>query len=290
MTDHHKKPEEGGVGTTGHEWDGIREYNNPLPRWWLWTFYATIVWAIGYAILYPSWPGLRDATSGVLGWSSRGELAGEMLSVQKARADVVSRIEATPVEKLADDPQLMRFAVEGGKSAFKVYCVQCHGTGAAGGKGYPNLNDDDWLWGGDMTAIHTTLMHGIRSPDDETTRMSQMPAFGRDGMLQPAQIDDVVEHVRRISGQSFDAAMAKRGAATFGEQCASCHGADGKGNRDMGAPNLTDAIWLYGGDRDALVRTIYGPRYGVMPAWQKRLDPATVKQLAAYVHSLGGGE
>ncbi len=290
MNPESNEPDEGGVGTTGHEWDDIKELNNPLPRWWLYTFYATVVWAIGYCVLYPAWPGISDATKGVLGWSSRGAVAAEMKQVTQARAELVGRVEATPVEQLPNDPELMRFAVEGGKSAFKIYCVQCHGSGAAGGKGYPNLNDDDWLWGGNLAAIHQTLQHGIRATDDEGTRMSMMPAFGRDGMLNHAQIGDVVEHVRRISGQSFDAAMARRGAGVFAEQCAACHGPAGNGDRKIGAPNLTDAIWLYGGDRETLARTVYGPRGGVMPAWQQRLDPATVKQLAAYVHSLGGGE
>jgi cytochrome c oxidase cbb3-type subunit III len=284
-----QEPEDG-VGTTGHEWDGIKEYNNPLPRWWLYVFYATVIWAIGYTIVYPAWPGIAEATRGTLGWSSRGEVAAEMLRVSQARAATIGRIEAMPIEQLRQDSKLMRVAVEGGRSAYKVYCVQCHGSGAAGAKGYPNLNDDDWLWGGDIGAVEATLRHGIRSPDDEATRTSMMPAFGRDGMLTAAQIGDVVEHVRRLSHQPFEAAGAKRGAAVFAEQCAVCHAADGTGNRAVGAPNLTDPIWLYGGDRETLARTVHGPRGGVMPAWEKKLDPATIKQLAAYVHSLGGGE
>ena len=287
MNPDQQKPDD---GTTGHEWDGIRELNNPLPRWWLYTFYATIVWAIGYVILYPALPGIGEASKGLLGWSSRREVAAEMLQVDQGRAATIQRIESTPLGELRRDPDLMHFAVEGGRSAYKVYCVQCHGTGAAGAKGYPNLNDDDWLWGGDLASIETTLRHGIRATDDTATRNSMMPAFGRDGILQDAQIDDVVEHVRRLSRQEFDAAKARRGGALFAENCAVCHGPAGGGMREVGAPNLTDAIWLYGGDRAALVRTVYGPRGGVMPAWEKRLDAATVKQLAAYVHSLGGGE
>lgn len=289
MSADNRKPDEND-GTTGHEWDGIRELNNPLPRWWLYTFYATIVWAIGYVILYPALPGISGATEGTLGWSSRREVAAEMLQIKQARAATVSRIESTPLDQLRQDPELMRFAVEGGRSAFKVYCVQCHGSGATGAKGYPNLNDDDWLWGGDLASIETTLRHGIRAPDDSATRTSMMPAFGRDGLLQAAQIGDVVEHVRQLSRQEFDAAKAKRGATVFAENCAACHGPAGAGMREMGAPALNDAIWLYGGDRETLTKTVHGLRGGVMPAWEKRLDPATVKQLAAYVHSLGGGE
>lgn len=289
MSAEDKQPEEA-VGTTGHEWDGIKELNNPLPRWWLYTLYATIVWAIGYCVLYPALPGLSDGTKGMLGWSSRADVRAEMRLVGQARAATVAKIESTPLDQLRHDPKLMRFAVEGGRSAYKVYCVQCHGTGAAGAKGYPNLNDDDWLWGGDMAAIEATLRHGIRAPDDEATRTSMMPAFGRDGMLTATQIDDVVEHVRRLSRQPFDARRAGKGAVVFAEQCAACHAPDGSGNRAIGAPDLTDAIWLYGGDRATLARTVHGPRGGVMPAWEKKLDKVTIKQLAAYVHSLGGGE
>ena len=289
MSAEDKQPDET-VGTTGHEWDGIKELNNPLPRWWLYTLYATILWAIGYCVLYPALPGLGDGTKGTLGWSSRADVRAEMRLVSQARAATVAKIEATPLDQLRDDPKLMRFAVEGGRSAYKVYCVQCHGTGAAGAKGYPNLNDDDWLWGGDMAAIEATLRHGIRAPDDEATRTSMMPAFGRDGMLTAAQIDGVVEHVRRLSRQPFDARRAGQGAAVFADQCAACHAPDGSGNRAIGAPDLTDAIWLYGGDRATLARTVHGPRGGVMPAWEKKLDKVTIKQLAAYVHSLGGGE
>jgi cytochrome c oxidase cbb3-type subunit 3 len=289
MTPGDDKPDDG-VGTTGHEWDGIRELNNPLPRWWLYTLYATIVWAVGYCVVYPALPGLDEHSAGLFGWSSRSAVAAEIKSVAAERAPILAKIEATPLEQLPQDPELMRFAIEGGRSAYKVYCSQCHGSGAAGAKGYPNLNDDDWLWGGDLAAIHATVRHGIRAPDDEATRTSMMPAFGRDAMLTAAQIGDVVEHVRRISRQEHDAKAAARGAGLFAEQCASCHGATGAGSRDMGAPNLTDAIWLYGGDREALTRTVHGARSGVMPAWEKRLDPATIKQITAYVHSLGGGE
>lgn len=277
-------------GTTGHEWDGIRELNNPLPRWWLYTFYATILFAIGYVVLYPALPGIDGASKGVLGWSSRREIAAEMRQLGAARAATLRRIETMPLDELRRDPALMRVAVEGGRSAFKVYCVQCHGSGAAGSPGYPNLNDDDWLWGGDLATIETTLAHGIRAPDDEATRASMMPAFGRDGILEPAQIADLVEHVRRLSGQEAVATKARRGAALFAENCAVCHGPEGAGNRELGAPALNDAIWLYGGDRATIARTVHGPRGGVMPAWGERLDAATVRQLAVYVHSLGGGE
>lgn len=279
-----------GVETVGHEWDGIEELNNPLPRWWLWTFYATILFALGYVVLYPALPGLSGATPGTLGWSSRGVLAADLKAAEAAKAGVRAQIAATPVEQLANDPRLLRAAIEGGRAAFKVNCVQCHGAGAAGGKGYPNLNDDDWLWGGDIATIHQTLQHGIRYPGDDQTRQSLMPSFGRDGILTAAQVQDVVSHVRVISGQEKPSPSATRGAALFAQNCAVCHGASGEGGRSVGAPKLTDAIWLYGGERADLTNTVTNAHAGVMPAWSQRLDPVTIKMLAAYVHSLGGGE
>jgi cytochrome c oxidase cbb3-type subunit III len=276
--------------TTGHEWDGIEERDTPLPRWWLWTFYATIVFSIGYCIAYPSIPFLNSASEGLLGWSSRGALAEEQAAVTKSRAGIEHQLASLDVEQIAANPSLMRTAVEGGRAAYKVNCVQCHGSGAAGSAGYPNLNDNEWLWGGDMKSIRATLEHGIRQPGDDATRMSQMPAFGRDGILKPAEIEDVVSFLRVASRQERASASAQRGEALYQANCAACHGGDLKGNRELGAPNLADAIWLYGGDRQSIANTITNARYGVMPAWNKKLDPATINMLTAYVHSLGGGE
>lgn len=279
-----------GTETVGHEWDGIEELNTPLPRWWLWTFYLTIIFAVGYCIAYPAWPLLERATAGTLGWSSRGALDAELAAEKAKRAPVMAALAAMPIEQLPANPKLLQAAIEGGRSAFKVHCVQCHGSGAAGGAGYPNLNDDDWLWGGDLKTIEYTLVHGIRNPDHAETRQSAMPAFGRDGILQPAQVQDVVSHVRTLSKQEKGSASSARGAALFAANCAVCHGADGKGMRSLGAPNLTDGIWLYGGDRETLTQTVTNSRQGVMPAWGARLDPVTIKMLAAFVHSRGGGE
>jgi cytochrome c oxidase cbb3-type subunit 3 len=279
-----------GTSTVGHQWDGIEELDTPMPRWWLLTFYACIVFAIGYAIAYPAIPLANSATKGLLGWSSQGDLATELAAEAVRQAPVKLALAQLPIEQLPGNPQLLRAAERGGKSAFKVHCVQCHGAGAAGSKGYPNLNDDDWLWGGDLGALQTTLINGIRHPGNDDTRVSQMPAFGRDEILQKAEIRDVVSHVRVISGQDKPTAAAARGAVLFEANCAVCHGAQGKGNRELGAPNLSDAIWLYGGDRASLTTTIVNARGGVMPAWGTRLDPVTIKMLAAYVHSLGGGE
>ncbi|OCC24718.1 cytochrome c oxidase, cbb3-type subunit III [Croceicoccus estronivorus] len=276
-----------GVETVGHEWDGIEELNTPLPRWWLWSFYACIVFAIGYCIVYPAWPLLSHGTEGVLGWTSRGQLASEMNAEEARREPIMEALAATPIEKLPDNPGLMRAAIEGGRAAFKVNCVQCHGAGAAGSPGYPNLNDDDWLWGGDLKTIETTLIHGIRQPGDDQTRFSQMPAFGRDGILTSQQIGQVTQYVQSLSGKAKPNAA---GAQIFADNCASCHGSDGRGMRQFGAPNLADAIWFYGGSPAAITRQITTPNHGVMPSWGGRLDPATIKMLAAYVHSLGGGE
>jgi cytochrome c oxidase cbb3-type subunit 3 len=185
----------------------------------------------------------------------------------------------------------MQAAVQGGAAAFRVHCVQCHGAGGAGVKKlYPSLTDDDWLWGGDLSTIEYTITHGIRNPDHKETRTSQMPAFGHDGILEPAQIADVVSHVRVISHQEKPSASSARGALLFEANCAVCHGPTGDGGREVGAPKLTDAIWLYGGDRASITATVTQPRNGVMPRWNSRLDPVTIKMLAAYVYSLGGGE
>ena len=279
-----------GVETVGHEWDGIEELNNPLPRWWVLSFYATILWAIGYVIVYPAVPLLNKGTEGLWGWTSRGQLAAEMKAEGTRKAPILAALAQVPIERLPDDGQRMQAAIAGGKAAFKVNCVQCHGSGAAGGAGYPNLADDDWLWGGDLKAIEFTLVHGVRQPNHDQTRNSVMPAFGRDALLTPAQINDVTSHVLALSGKEKASAAAQRGAGVFAQQCALCHGPAGKGDRLLGAPNLTDAIWLYGDKREDIVRQINNPRLGVMPAWGGRLDPVTIKMLAAYVHSLGGGE
>jgi cytochrome c oxidase cbb3-type subunit III len=275
-----------GTSTVGHEWDGIEELDTPMPRWWLWTFYITIVFAVGYVIAYPAIPMVRKGTDGMLGWSSRGQLQREVNQHKDSLASTLNAIAQVPIERLPDNPALMRAAVTGGRAAFKVNCVQCHGAGAAGSKGYPNLNDDDWLWGGDLKAIENTITHGARQPGDDQTHMSQMPAFGA-GILTAAQIDQVASHVLSLSGKARDNAA---GAQLFAQNCAVCHGPNGAGNRTVGAPNLADAIWLYGDKREDIAAQVGNPHHGAMPAWGGRLDPVTIKMLAAYVHSLGGGE
>lgn len=280
-----------GTETVGHEWDGIEELDTPMPRWWLWTFYLTIVFAIGYAIVYPAIPLLDRGTAGLWGWTSRGQLAAETRDANASRAEVLSQIAITPIQSLPAQPELMKAAVAGGRAAFRVNCVQCHGAGAAGVPGlYPNLNDDDWLWGGNLQEIEQTIAHGIRQPGDDNTRTSLMPSFGRDGILTSAQIDDVVSHVRTLSGKEKASAASARGAELFANNCAACHGPAGTGMRQFGAPNLADAIWLYGGNSEKIAASVANAPAGVMPAWGHRLDSVTIKMLAAYVHSLGGGE
>jgi cytochrome c oxidase cbb3-type subunit III len=274
-----------GTETVGHEWDGIEELNTPLPRWWLYTFYATIVFAAVYVVLYPAWPMIEKATDGTLGWSSRGDLAKEMSAAEAARQGVVAQIAATDIEALPANPDLMQAAVAGGAAAFKVNCVQCHGAGAAGSPGYPNLNDDDWIWGGTLTDIEYTLNHGIRWAGADQTRVNYMPGF--DGMFQPAQVNALTGHVLSLSGKARPNAA---GATLFAENCAACHGPAGAGMPEMGAPALNDAIWLFGGTEAEVRQQILKPRHGVMPAWKDRLDPVTIKMLAAYVHSRGGGQ
>jgi cytochrome c oxidase cbb3-type subunit III len=277
-----------GTQTVGHEWDGIEELDTPMPRWWVITFWLTVIWGVAYIVLYPAIPLVNSATQGIWNWSSRGQLEAELKAETLRRAPVTNALAAIPVEQLADDERLYQAAIEGGRAAFKVHCVQCHGSGAAGSQGYPNLNDDDWLWGGDLPAIHYTLTHGIRQPDHEPTRFSQMPAFA--GALSPSEIDAATAYVQSLSGKAKSNASSAAGAAIFANNCASCHGNDGKGLREFGAPNLTDGIWLHGGDTASIKTTINNSRFGVMPRWNNRLDPVTIKMLAAYVHSLGGGE
>lgn len=289
--DEHKNKEidqVSGVETTGHEWDGLKELNNPAPRWWLWVFFVTVIWSVGYWVVYPAWPTLSGATKGTMGWTSHKKLAAEQAEIAARQNVYMERFKGATLQQIMADPELYAFANAGGKAAFKDNCATCHGSGGAGAKGYPNLNDDDWIWGGTLDDIHFTIQNGVRSTGDDT-RVSQMPAFGKEGLLKQDELDAVTDYVVALSGgikkTSYD-----QGAQIFQENCTACHGADGKGMREVGAPNLTDGIWLYGGDRKTVYETIFYARKGVMPEWKSRLDETTIKALTVYLHELGGGE
>lgn len=278
-----------GRETTGHEWDGIRELDTPLPSWWLWTFYATIAFSVVWMILYPSVPTLRGYFPGLLGFDQRVEVERKIAAAQARQSGTLERIASASLDEIRSDPQLFAFASVGGRAGFANNCAACHQAGGAGAKGYPSLADDEWLWGGSLDAIHATVLHGIRNTD-ENSRQSQMPRFGLDGLLKRNEIDDVAEYVLSLTGRSTVPAAAGRGEKLFVDNCAACHGDGGKGNREFGAPALNDAIWLYGGDKAAVAESISRSRAGAMPGWSGRLDPATVKMITVYVHALGGGE
>jgi cytochrome c oxidase cbb3-type subunit III len=284
-----KKPEKKEVKTTGHVWDGIEEFDNPMPRWWLYVLYATIVWGVLYTIAYPAWPMLSRATPGLLGYSTRGEVAADIQKFANANASIEAELAVADLTAIEPGSPLSNYAVNAGAAVFRNGCSQCHGAGAAGAEGYPNLLDNDWLWGGDIESIAYTVNNGIRNETDDA-RYSEMPKFGVDELLEEEEIDQVVQYVRQISGQEFEADMAAEGALVFGDSCAACHGDNGRGDREQGAPDLTDAIWLYGGDTAALTETVEKARFGVMPAWGQRLTRAEVNAVALYVYGLGGGE
>jgi len=275
--------------TTGHEWDGIQEYNNPLPRWWLWTFYACIVWGLWYVIAYPAWPLINEATAGYKGWSTRANVAEEIAEAEAANAEINARLASAELTAIADDAELQGYATSAGAAVYKTWCAQCHGSGAAGAKGYPNLQDDAWLWGGTIEDIHYTVAHGIRNEEDADARYSEMPAFG--DLLEPAQIEEVVNYVMSLSGEPQDASLVAAGETVFMDNCAACHGEQAQGDIYQGAPNLSDAIWLYGGDYETVKYTVVNSRYGVMPPMGGAdLSEAEIRAVSLYVHQLGGGE
>jgi cytochrome c oxidase cbb3-type subunit 3 len=279
-----------GTATTGHEWDGIHELNTPLPRWWLWLFYITIVWAVGYWVVYPAWPLVSGFTTGVFGWHSRAAVVTDLNELKTLRAPMTAKLTATALADIKADQALADFTYAQGRSAFRENCGPCHGAGGGGAKGYPNLNDNDWLWGGSLEQIQQTIEYGVRSGHRQS-RESQMPAFGRDGMLKRDEIVNVANHVRAIANlPTRPGADLAAGKKLYADNCVVCHGPDGKGNKELGSPNLTDGIWLFGPDEATIIEVITNSRSGVMPAWTGRLDPVTIKALTYYVHSLGGGE
>lgn len=285
--------EHSGIETTGHSWDGIKELNNPLPRWWLIVWYVTIIWAVIYMIFMPAipaLPGLGSNTPGVRNHSDRDLVAEAVADLKSARVEQSATLLEASLEEIETDRELQQFALAMGESLFGDNCATCHGAGGRGALGYPILADDVWLWDGTLDGIEYTLRHGIRHEDDLDTRFSLMPSFGRDGLLSSDQIDGLTHYVLRASGQTFDVGLADSVTELYQQQCASCHGVNADGDRRQGAPNLTDREWLYGGSEEAIYNTIYNARNSHMPAWQDRLDDASIKALAVYVHTLGGGE
>lgn len=279
-----------GTETTGHVWDDdLRELNKPLPKWWLYVLYATIIWGIGYWIAYPAWPTLNGYTKGLLGYSQRAQVASDVAASKASQDKFRQAIAATALADIEKTPELMQFSIAGGAALFGENCAACHGRGAQGGIGYPNLNDDDWLWGGQLDTIHKTISYGVRN-GNEQAHATAMPRFGLDGALDAKQINDVASYVRLTAGLDADKEAAARGAPTFADNCSTCHGPDGKGNTELGAPNLADSIWLYGNSQQAVVTSITTGRGGIMPAWEGRLDPVSIKMLTVYVHTLGGGK
>jgi cytochrome c oxidase cbb3-type subunit 3 len=285
-----ERDDHSGIETTGHEWDGIRELDNPLPRWWLWIFYGCIVVAIVYWILMPAWPGLKGYTPGILKQSDRAEVAEQLGALQTQRGRGEAMLATASLQQIESDPDLQAHALAVGQSVFGDNCATCHGAGGGGARGYPNLRDDVWLWGGSLEEIQHTLRVGVRVAHPET-RTSQMPAFGRDGMLSAAQVSDMTEYVVRLSGRPADAAAVGRAQQLYADNCAACHTPTGVGDRLIGAPNLTDREWLYGSDRESIRGQIHNGRNGVMPSWESRFSPGVIKALAVYVHvNAGGGE
>lgn len=269
------------VDTTGHVWDDdLREFNNPLPKWWLYTYYATIVFAVIYWILYPAWPLVSDYTKGVLGWSQIGELRQEQEEAKALQGKYKEKLAGLAVADIMKDPETRAFAVSTGKAIFGDKCAPCHGSAGQGKVGlFPNLTDDDWLYGGDAETILASITDG---------RQGMMPA--QKGVLTDAQITNVADYVLSMNGEQVDAASTQAGKEVYAASCAMCHGDDGKGNPMMGAPNLADKIWLYGGDRESVLKTIADGRSGLMPTFKTKLDPIEIKQVAVYVHQLGGGK
>jgi cytochrome c oxidase cbb3-type subunit 3 len=278
-----------GVETTGHEWDGLQELNNPAPRWWLIVFIVCCVWAFGYWIVYPAWPTFKDHTKGAFGWTEYKKLEKDQVAINSRKRRFLDQIEKMTVEQIRNTPEIFEFSVAAGEALFKDNCATCHQVGGAGAKGYPNLNDDEWIWGGTLAEIKQTITHGIRSKD-EVAHNSAMPSFGKDGILTKEDISKVANYVMSMQGKNSnkDAEYLKSGSEIFANNCASCHGDKGLGNKDFGAPNLANAISLKAATQEEVFSQIWNAKMGMMPNWSERLTEEQIKLLTIYVHSLGG--
>ncbi|MGE5522571.1 MAG: cytochrome-c oxidase, cbb3-type subunit III [Rhodospirillaceae bacterium] len=260
------------IDTTGHTWDGdLTEWDNPLPRWWMWLFYMTIVFGLIYLALYPG----LGTYQGLLGWSSNGQYREEAAQAAQAYKPIFDRYVEQDVTAVAADPEARQI----GQRLFLTYCAQCHGSDAGGSRGFPSLRDRDWLYGGEPEAIRASIAHG---------RSGVMPPMEKAlGGSQDAK--DVAQYLFKLGGRTSDSLSAYRGKQKFETVCAGCHGADAKGNRAIGAPNLTDEVWLHGSSEAAIVETITKGRTSKMPAHEPILDAAKIHLLTAYVYGLSGG-
>jgi cytochrome c oxidase cbb3-type subunit 3 len=272
-----------GHRTTGHEWNGITELNTRVPRAVWWAIGITHLWALAVWLLLPSWPLLNTYTHGLLGIDQRELVAGDLAAGQRYRAHWVARFEGDTLPEIRDDASLMEIVRGAAPALWQDNCGACHGRTGGGGPGFPNLTDDEWLWGGSDEAVVASILYGVNASHPET-RISQMPGFGPDALLTRDQIRTVALHVRSLSGLARpEPSAAAEGQQLFLENCAGCHGEDGTGNDDLGAPDLTDSAWIYGGDPDSLFETIHDGRQGWMPAWEGRLTSAEVKMLSVYL-------
>ena len=278
-----------GRATTGHEWNGIEELETPIPRVVIFFLTVTTLFAIGYWILMPAWPLGVTYTKGLLGIDQRAVVTKQVEDAAATRAVWTGRIAEASLQDIAADPDLMNHVRETGRTLFIDNCSACHGTRGTGGPGFPNLAARAWLWGGEPDTIAETIRIGINSTNEET-RVSQMMAFGRDGVLNDRQVRAVAAYVRSLSDLPMgasDKALVEDGKQVFADNCVACHGEDGHGSTDVGAPNLTDATWIYGSDAQTVFTTIYSGRQGHMPHWEGRLSPVDIKILALYVGTLG---
>jgi len=278
-----------GRATTGHEWNGIEELETPIPRVVIFFLTVTTLFAIGYWILMPAWPLGVTYTKGLLGIDQRAVVTKQVEDAAATRAVWTGRIAEASLADIAADPDLMNHVRETGRTLFIDNCAACHGTRGTGGPGFPNLAAKAWLWGGEPDTIAETIRIGINATNEET-RVSQMMAFGRDGVLDDRQVRTVAAYVRSLSDLPMgasDKAMVEDGKQVFADNCVACHGEDGHGSTDVGAPNLTDATWIYGSDAQTVFTTVYSGRQGHMPHWEGRLSPVDIKILALYVGTLG---
>ena len=280
-----------GWPTTGHDWNGILELNTPVPRPVWFFLVAAVIFSIGYWILMPAWPLVTTYTKGILGNDQRVDVQESIQSANTNQRAWIAEVIAAPIDAIARDPALMAPIRETGTTLFEDNCSACHGRDGDGGEGFPRLADGIWQWGGSPEDIHETLRVGVNSLHPET-RIGLMQAFGRDGILDREAVLGLVSHVRSLSGledmRSLDAEAVELAATAFAENCATCHGDDGKGIRELGGPNLTDDDWVYGSDPRDVFETIWNGREGWMPSWEGRLSEAERKILSVFVLDLAG--